>query len=202
MSNSKLSTRYNLFPIKDIDAFNFYTKLDATFWSHGEMSYNKDVPDYQRLKIADSDGKNAKKKRLIDMMLGFFAFGDGVISKNLVKNFLLKADTYEEQLFYCGQLHIEAVHIVTYSLTIQTLIPDEKEQKEIFEMVDNLPCVKAKALLMEEFIDGDYPVEDLFVAFAASEGIFFCVLFAIIFWFRSFGEFQHLIFMNEQIQKD
>jgi ribonucleotide reductase beta subunit family protein with ferritin-like domain len=39
-------------------------------------------------------------------------------------------------------------------------------------------------------------------AFASAEGIFFSVLFAIIFWFRSKGILQNFIFMNEQISKD
>jgi ribonucleotide reductase beta subunit family protein with ferritin-like domain len=41
-----------------------------------------------------------------------------------------------------------------------------------------------------------------FLSFAACDGIFFFVLFSIIFWFRSKGILQNFIFFNEQISKD
>jgi len=198
----KFSSRYNLFPIKDFESYSYYVKLEAGFWQAFEMQYVNDIKDYKNLKITDSEGKNAKKKWLIDMILGFFAPADGMVAKNIVLNFLQKAEDFESQLFFTCQLHNEAIHALTYSLIIQTLIPDEKEQNEVLEMVDNLPCTKAKAELIEKYIMVECEDSERYVAFACAEGIFFCVLFTIIFWFRSQGIFHNLIFSNEQISKD
>jgi ribonucleotide reductase beta subunit family protein with ferritin-like domain len=62
--------------------------------------------------------------------------------------------------------------------------------------------VKAKADWMNKYMYADIPKSMRYLAFSACEGIFFSVLFSIIFWFRSKGILQNFIFSNEQISKD
>mgnify|MGYP001791528267 CR=1 FL=1 len=195
-------TRYNLFPLVDQEAYEFYVKQESSMWSPFEMDYQRDIKDYNDLKLYDSTGKNIKIKKLIDMILGFFSPGDGLINDNLITNFLRGAKTFEETAFFCGQIHVELIHAVTYSLTIATMIPNTEEQKAIFEMVESTPVVKAKTDLMYKYIMSDLDESDRYVAFSASEGILFCTLFNIIYWLRSTGKFQNFIFSNEQIGKD
>jgi ribonucleotide reductase beta subunit family protein with ferritin-like domain len=83
-----------------------------------------------------------------------------------------------------------------------TYVPNEDEQKKIFDMCENLPCVKRKVDWINKHLFSESPKLYRLAAFAAAEGIFFSVLFAIIFWFRSKGILQNFIFMNEQISKD
>jgi ribonucleotide reductase beta subunit family protein with ferritin-like domain len=195
-------TRYNLFPLVDEEAYNFYVKAEARFWSPFEAEYSRDCNDYENLKTPDISGKNRKIKRLIDMILGFFSPGDGLVNDNLITNFLRSAKTFEETAFFCSQIHFELQHAVSYSLIITNMVPNTDEQREILEMVENLPVVKAKAELMYKYIMGDYSESERYVAFCCSEGILFCTLFTIIYWLRSTGKFQNFIFLNELIAED
>jgi ribonucleotide reductase beta subunit family protein with ferritin-like domain len=187
-------TRYSFFPIKDEKAFEFYKKQEAAVWSANEMDFIRDKKDYERL--------DPKLKHLVDMILGFFAPGDGLIAQNIVFRFLLECETFEEQAMFITQLFIELVHAETYGMTIMVFHPKEEDQKRIFTMCEELPCVKAKADWMNKYMYADIPKSMRYLAFSACEGIFFSVLFSIIFWFRSKGILQNFIFSNEQISKD
>jgi len=187
-------TRYSFFPIKDEKAFEFYKKQEAAVWSANEMDFIRDKKDYERLE--------PKLKHLVDMILGFFAPGDGLIAQNIVFRFLLECETFEEQAMFITQLFIELVHAETYGMTIMVFHPKEEDQKKIFTMAEELPCVKAKADWMNKYMYADIPKSMRYLAFSACEGVFFSVLFSIIFWFRSKGILQNFIFSNEQISKD
>jgi ribonucleotide reductase beta subunit family protein with ferritin-like domain len=193
-SKKKDLTRYSLFPVKDDEAFAFYKKSESMIWSANEMDFIRDKKDYERLE--------PRLKRLVDMILGFFAPGDGLIIQNLVFRFLLECETFEEQATFIVQLFVELVHAETYGMTIMVFHPKEEDQKRIFNICEELPCVKAKADWMNKYMYADIPKSMRFLAFSACEGIFFSVLFSIIFWFRSKGILQNFIFSNEQISKD
>ena len=192
--HGSIARRYNLFPIKDWQSYAFYKKQEAAVWTANEIDYVKDRPDYAKL----SD----KERHLVDIILAFFAPGDGLVSNNLSMRFILGAATYEEQAFFIAQMFIELVHAETYGMLIATIITDKKRQEELFNLVDTVECVKAKAEFMEYYTAEEMPMCDRFAAFAAAEGIFFSVLFMFVFWFRSKGKMQSLVFANEQISKD
>jgi ribonucleoside-diphosphate reductase subunit M2 len=135
------------------------------------------------------------------MILSFFSPGDGLISENIILRFLLECDSYQQQAMFIVQLYIELVHAETYGLTIFTIIP-EKDRKEVFEACNHLSCVAAKAKFMEKYMYSDADRCIRLAAFAIAEGIFFSMLFSIIFWFRSQGKLATLISSNEQISKD
>jgi ribonucleotide reductase beta subunit family protein with ferritin-like domain len=188
------SNRYSFFPIKDEEAFAFYKSQEASVWSANEMDFIRDKKDYENLE--------PRLKHLVDMILGFFAPGDGLIAQNLVFRFLLECETFEEQAMFITQMFIELVHAETYGMTIMVFHPKEEDQKRIFSMCEELPCVKAKTDWMNKYMYADIPKSMRYLAFSACEGIFFSVLFSIIFWFRSKGILQNFIFSNEQISKD
>jgi ribonucleotide reductase beta subunit family protein with ferritin-like domain len=193
-SKKKDLTRYSFFPIKDEKAFEFYKRQEAAVWSANEMDFIRDKKDYERLE--------PRLKHLVDMILGFFAPGDGLIAQNIVFRFLLECETFEEQAMFITQLFIELVHAETYGMTIMVFHPREEDQHRIFRLCEELPCVKAKADWMNKYMYADIPKSMRYLAFSACEGIFFSVLFSIIFWFRSKGILQNFIFSNEQISKD
>lgn len=187
-------TRYSLFPIKDERAFEFYKMQEAAVWSANELEFTRDKQDYDNL--------DPKRKRLFNMISGFFASADGLVSQNLAFRFLLECETYEETAAFVTQLFIELVHSECYGMSIMTNISDETERQAVFEMCENLECVKKKLDWANKYLFSDEPKHIRLAAFAATEGIFFSVLFAIIFWFRSQGILQNFTFMNEQISKD
>lgn len=136
------------------------------------------------------------------MILGFFAPADNLVSQNIAFRFMLECETFEEMSSFVTQLFVELIHSECYGMAVMTFVPNEDEQKIIFEMCQKLWCVKKKLDWASKYLFSDEPKLIRLAAFAAAEGIFFSVLFAIIFWFRSQGILQNFTFMNEQISKD
>jgi len=193
-ANPKLSSRYNLFPPKDVESFEFYKKQEGAMWSANEFEYTRDIKDFEALPV--------NEREMLKTVLGFFAPGDGLISENLIFRFLLECETYEEKSMFIAQLFIELVHAETYGTTIQTLIQDNNERDKLLDAVNTSPPIKAKAQWMEKYLFADLPRAERLVAFACAEGIFFCSLFMFIFWFRSRGILPNLIASNEKISQD
>lgn len=192
LGSSTNEDRHNIFPIRDGASYEFFKRQEAALWSTNEMDFIRDRQDYQSL--------DEKKKRLVKVILGFFAPGDGLVARNLCR-YLLECERFEKMAFLAAQLFIEVVHAEGYGLAISTMLSEE-EQKEVFSMSDNVKSIKALAEWMEKYYHSELPAAERYLAYACSEGIFFCVLFAVIFWFRSKGILQNFIFLNEQIAKD
>ena len=55
---------------------------------------------------------------------------------------------------------------------------------------------------MDKWTRADRPYYQRLVAFACAEGIFFCTLFCIIYWFRNKGLFPNFVAANESIAAD
>lgn len=186
--------RYALFPILDEKGYEFYQKQEITHWSESELDFVADRKHY--------DNASPRMKKVIDVILAFFLSGDGAISDNIIFRFLLECKTYEEKAMFISQLHIELIHAATYGLAAFTFKRDPKAMGELIESVLNTPCVKHKIEFMEKYMLADCPRYQRLVAFACAEGIFFCTLFAVIFWFRSKGMFPNFILANELIAND
>lgn len=186
--------RYALFPILDEKGYEFLVKQELTHWSDSELDFVADRKWYDPL--------SPKIKKVFDTILAFFLVGDGAISKNIIFRFLLECKTYEEQAMFVSQLHIELVHALTYGMAAFTFKRSPESMAELIESAQNTECVKRKMEFMEKWMLSDRPRYQRLVAFACSEGIFFCTLFAVIFWFRSRGWFPNFILANELIAGD
>ena len=103
---------------------------------------------------------------------------------------------------FISQLHIELIHAETYGLAALTFKRDAQELTTLIESALSTECVQRKIKFMERWMESKAPRYQRLVAFACSEGIFFCNLFAVIFWFRSKGMFPNFIFANELIARD
>lgn len=186
--------RYALFPILDETGFKFYQKQEISHWTASELDFVADKKSY--------DNASPIAKRVIDTILAFFLSGDGAISDNIIFRFLLECQTYEEKAMFISQLHIELVHAETYGMAALTLKRDPQALASLIETVMTNPCVTRKINFMEKYMLADRPRYQRLLAFACAEGIFFCTLFAVIFWFRSKGMFPNFILANELIAKD
>jgi ribonucleotide reductase beta subunit family protein with ferritin-like domain len=203
MSQSKLNQRsLNIFPLKDFEAYKSFVKLSASHWGPFEIKYIDDKKDYEKLKEPDSTGKNAAKLRLLNLIFAFFGPADMIVAQNLAFNFLKESTTPEEILFLGSQLNNELVHSVSYGLYIHTMVDSDSELETIFNMINEIPEVKAKADLMNKYMYGDYPIHEKYVAFVCAELILFSVLFNIIYFFRSYGMLNTLILLNDFINRD
>lgn len=97
----------------------------------------------------------------------------------------------------------ENIHSEMYAALISTLITDSVEQYNLFNAIETIPCVRAKAEWTLRWIDGCSTTFALrLVAFAAVEGIFFSSSFASIFWLKGKGIMHGLCFSNELISRD
>lgn len=193
-NSSEAVKRYALFPILDEKGFEFYQRQENSHWTASELDFVADKKSY--------DKATPQMKRMIDTILAFFLSGDGAISDNIIFRFLLECQTYEEKAMFISQLHIELVHAETYGMAALTLKQDPKELASLIETVMTNPCVTRKIDFMEKYMLADRPRYQRLLAFACAEGIFFCTLFAVIFWFRSKGMFPNFILANELIAKD
>jgi len=188
--------RYTLFPLQDEKAFEFYKLQESASWTADELDFLRDRNDYERAR--------PEEKRLIDTILAFFLPGDGMVSTNLICRFLPECVSYEEQLMFVSQLRIEAIHAETYALAAMTFVRSAEKLADFIRQAEETPCILAKTRFMEEWMLSDRPRAERMVAFACAEGIFFCSLFAIIFWFRKGDSlnFPNFIAANQLILRD
>ncbi|XP_041358772.1 ribonucleoside-diphosphate reductase small chain-like [Gigantopelta aegis] len=187
--------RFVMFPIQYHDIWQMYKKAEASFWTAEEVDLSKDLGHWEQLK--------EDEKHFVSHVLAFFAASDGIVNENLVERFMQEIQVTEARCFYGFQIAMENIHSEMYSLLIDTYIRDPKERDFLFNAIETLPCVKAKAEWAMRWMDDDSATYgERVVAFAAVEGIFFSGSFAAIFWLKKRGIMPGLTFSNELISRD
>ena len=192
--DKSLAERFTLFPIQDETAFRFYKIQECALWSANTIDVSKDKKDY--------DSLSPELKRVVDYTNAFFSNSDNMVLENLSYRFMVEATTIEEKMFYQVQSFIESVHMESYGIVINTLVESQEDRDRLFHAADNLPCVRNKNVWMEKYMEAQLPIQYRRIAFAITEGIFFISSFSFIFYFRSKGLLQSVVFLNEEIQKD
>ena len=170
--------RYTIFPINYPDLWEVYQRHIASFWTSGDIDYEADNMDWEKLKEPE--------KKFILNVLAFFAGSDGIVLENIMGNFSQEVQVPEARAFYAIQAAIETIHSEVYSQLIETFGENSAQKKELFEAIQTLPCVARKAEWAMSWMD---PKRSNFaqrlVSFAVVEGIFFSGSFCAIFWFKS-----------------
>ena len=186
--------RFVIFPIKHHDIWDWYKKMEASFWTAEEIDLHQDLNDW-------NNKLNSDEKYFIKHILAFFAASDGIVNENLAENFVNEVQYAEAKFFYGFQIMMENIHSETYSLLIDTYVKDETEKDQLFRALEVFPAIKKKADWALKWIDSDSFAERL-IAFAAVEGIFFSGAFCSIFWLKKRGLMPGLTFSNELISRD
>ena len=186
--------RFVIFPIKHHDIWEWYKKMEASFWTAEEIDLHQDISDW-------NTKLNEEEKYFIKHILAFFAASDGIVNENLAENFVNEVQYAEAKFFYGFQIMMENIHSETYSLLIDTYVKDEVEKDKLFHAIDVFPAIKKKAEWALQWIESDSFAERL-IAFAAVEGIFFSGAFCSIFWLKKRGLMPGLTFSNELISRD
>ncbi len=186
--------RFVIFPIKHHDIWDWYKKMEASFWTAEEIDLHQDLSDWNT-KLSEDE------KYFIKHILAFFAASDGIVNENLAENFVNEVQYAEAKFFYGFQIMMENIHSETYSLLIDTYVKDETEKNELFHAIEVFPAIKKKADWALKWIESDSFAERL-IAFAAVEGIFFSGAFCSIFWLKKRGLMPGLTFSNELISRD
>ena len=186
--------RFVIFPIKHHDIWEWYKKMEASFWTAEEIDLSQDLNDWNNKLSHD-------EKYFIKHILAFFAASDGIVNENLAENFVNEVQYAEAKFFYGFQIMMENIHSETYSLLIDTYVKDEAEKDELFNALEVFPAIKKKADWALQWIESDSFAERL-IAFAAVEGIFFSGAFCSIYWLKKRGLMPGLTFSNELISRD
>ena len=104
---------------------------------------------------------------------------------------------------------IENVHGMTYALLLDTFVKDDVRKTNLFNAIDNIPCVKKKAEWALRWLTDKNLFEERLLAFVFVEGIFFSASFASIFWLKSrnkltkaLGKSNELISRDESLHVD
>ena len=186
--------RFVIFPIEHHDIWEWYKKMEASFWTAEEIDLHQDLTDWNT-KLSEDE------KYFIKHILAFFAASDGIVNENLAENFVNEVQYSEAKFFYGFQIMMENIHSETYSLLIDTYVKDEVEKNQLFQAIDVFPAIRKKADWALKWIDSDSFAERL-IAFAAVEGIFFSGAFCSIYWLKKRGLMPGLTFSNELISRD
>jgi ribonucleotide reductase beta subunit family protein with ferritin-like domain len=186
---------YCMFPIRLPQVWSMYKKAEASFWTAEEVDLSGDLADWQAL--------TEDERHFIKHVLAFFAGSDGIVNDNLAERFLREVADPETRAFYGAQIFMENIHSETYALLIDTYIQDAGERSQLFNAVNEIPCIKAKADWAKRWISDDSSsFGKRCVAFACVEGIFFSGAFCAIFWLKERGILPGLCFSNELISRD
>ena len=186
--------RFVIFPIKHHDIWEWYKKMEASFWTAEEIDLSQDINDW-------NNKLNDEERYFIKHILAFFAASDGIVNENLAENFVNEVQYAEAKFFYGFQIMMENIHSETYSLLIDTYVKDDTERDELFNALEVFPAIKKKADWALKWIESDSFAERL-IAFAAVEGIFFSGAFCSIYWLKKRGLMPGLTFSNELISRD
>ena len=179
---------------RDPEAWEFYQKAFASFWSVKEVDLASDMADWAKL--------TENEQYFIKQVLAFFAAADGIVAENCFMRFYQEFEDASIRSFYGFQIMIENVHNEMYSELIQAYVKGVDEQERLFEAVDTCPHVAQKAKWAEKWMESEEDLSIRLFAFACVEGLFFSGSFCAIFWLKKRGLMPGLTFSNELISRD
>jgi len=186
--------RWVMFPIQHPQVWEMYKKHEASFWTAEEIDLSQDTKDWDKL--------NDSERHFIKHVLAFFAASDGIVLENLGTNFSSEVQYPEARAFYGFQIAMENIHSETYSLLIEQYIRDDAEREGVFQAIQTMPAVRAKAEWAVMWMNNENCFAERLVAFAAVEGILFSGAFCSIYWLKKRSMMPGLTFSNELISRD
>lgn len=187
--------RFVLFPINYEEVWRMYKQQMACFWTVVEIDLSSDVRQWDLL--------TDNERHFISHVLAFFAGSDGIVGENIAVNFISEVQIPEVRAFYGFQIAVENIHAETYSLLIDTYIRDNAEKDRLFDAINTMPCVAAKAKWAIRWLeDKTATFAERLVAFASVEGVFFSSSFCAIYWLKKRNLMPGLCFSNELISRD
>ena len=193
LKNDKYVFTSSLSENKDI--FDLYNIQQSAFWTAGEIDMADDKLAFEKL--------DEGSQRFISHVLAFFASSDLIVNENICTRFIEDIEIPIIRACYTWQMAMEDVHSQTYSLLLQTIIPDNKKRYKLTHAITEIDAIKAKADFCMKYMGCDCQFKYRLIAFAICEGVFFSASFASIYWLKSKGiKMNGLITSNEFISRD
>ena len=166
---------YQLFPIRDNAAWQFYQKQMKSFGTVGELDFGEDRHNAENL-------LNEDENRVLLKVFRFFAASDLIVNERLFLSLFDEAPSSEWRAALTAQSFFETIHSETYAQLIDTLCPDENKKRALFNALETEPAIAAKRDWYLANSTGPYAQRC--IVQLCVEGIHFSSSFAIIAWLR------------------
>lgn len=179
------------------DVYELYQKQQSCIWTPPEIDYSMDKKVYESM--------TPNEQHFFSHILAFFAGADGIVSQNISTRFIEDIDIPIIQATYSFQNYMEFIHNETYSLLLQSMIPDKKQQEKLFNSIKTMPVIKKKYDYALKYMTCDCKFKYRLVAYILFEGIMFSGSFCAIYWNKTKGgekTLNGLVTANEFIARD
>ena len=173
---------------------DLYKLQQHRLWTVEEIDFSGDFVSWQTL--------NPEEQEFISVTLAWFANADNAVCENLLSRFLQEITIPEARGFFSIQSYIEFVHVQTYNMCIQAVIPDLEKQNNLMAAVKTNKIVQPKFETVFRWINSNASLATRLVAFAFVEGVFFASSFASIYWLRKQHKLPGICMANEFIIED
>lgn len=173
--------------------YDIYKKAITNTWTVEEVSFLTDISDLR-------DKLTPSEKRIVNRIISFFAIGDLLVLHNAIRNLSKHINSPEALLYYARQIFEESLHQDFYNILLDNYVPDMTEREKIFDAINTLPSVKAKADFCLKWFDDIAHIDNIdtdeakqqylmnIITFAAAvEGLQFMASFVYVFWLRHRG---------------
>ena len=134
-----------LVPIKYEWAWKAYIAGCANHWMPNEISMQRDIEQWNAPNIITEDERLMLKRNF-----GYFATAESLAANNILLGTYRLITNPECRQYLLRQAFEEAVHVHAYQYVVQSLSLDEAE---IFNMYNEIPCIRDKDAFCLEFID-------------------------------------------------
>lgn len=180
-------------PMKYPKFYDAFIQAQANNWSVQEVSFATDLVDLR-------ENLTPAEKHIVARLVAFFATGDTIVGNNACLTLYKHVNSPEARLYYSRQIFEEALHVQFYLTLLDNYVPDSDERAAMFDAINNIPSIKAKADWAFKWMDQMDNIDTLqtdedrktfltnLVAFAAGiEGLFFFAAFAYVYYLRDRG---------------
>lgn len=187
--------RHLAFKVTDDELWDLYERQFECFWQPKEIEPAKD---------RGWDSLNENERKLISMVLAFFATADSIVYDNLDMNFSSEVQITEAKFFYGMQGFMENIHSQVYMSLLTTYVKEESEQNKLINAINEVETIKKKAEWANKYFSIKIPFAMRLIAFSIVEGIYFSSAFASIFWIKKYkkGILDALTLSNSFIARD
>lgn len=187
-------TRLTAFPICRKGVYGFVEDSIKSYWTPNEISFAKDTEDWYKL--------TPQMQHCIKSVVAFFAASDAIVNVNITGRFREDIPILEVRYFYDHQVAMENIHAITYSLSLDSIVPEAAERTRLLNSMKTIPIIGKMTDYMFKCISSDEPFAKRILRMACVEGIFFTGCFCIIYWLQSKGLMPGLGQANELIARD
>lgn len=188
-------TRTTTYPILNQQAWDYYTRAKALYWTPNEVTLSKDKSDFMN-KLSDPE------RHFVKFVLAFFSSFDGLVNISIIKRFKKEFTDLEIRYFYEYQVMMENIHAEMYSILLMELISDPTEQLKLLSALTEIPIIEKMGKYIAKCINYDEPLTTQLLRQACVEGIFFTGCFCVIYWLQQRGLMPGLAQSNELIARD